>query len=343
MSCRSLMLRFAFFIASVAVFALAVTKWSNHDPLVPPPPTIVLGGVLFDVKTTSETHCENTSVPGKINQSIGGVAFNMASAVINAGGLPLLFSVTGTDAIGAHIRKIINGMRIDHIGMEVHEGSTPMFVSLSTGGELVTAVADTALLDQHVGAMINGSMLAFQMRVAKAALIDMNIEAEHVIRALALTEEHGVFTVIDPVSIPKAERLRAVLESGARVDLISPNRIELKALAADPNDDDDTEAWVHTASHELLARYPNLGGVITTMGARGVTLVERTRTLTLPAIPVESVVDSTGCGDAFIGATVGSLGATLCDWAIDPEVCVSKGLEAAARVLESDQSALFYV
>jgi len=95
----------------------------------------------------------------------------------------------------------------------------------------------------------------------------------------------------------------------ARVDCVILNDAELRQLTGRPN--------LVTAARDVLALGPSV--VVAKQGEYGAALITSDGFFSLPAYPLETVVDPTGAGDTFAGGFVGYLARHL-DQAGDPEV-----------------------
>ena len=114
--------------------------------------------------------------------------------------------------------------------------------------------------------------------------------------AFDLARAAGVTTLLNPAP---ARALPA--ELAALCDVLTPNEIELRALAGV-----NAAAPLHEAAQVLLARGP--GAVLVTLGAAGCRLWTRAGVAcALPGWPIEHVVDTVGAGDTFTGALAAAL------------------------------------
>ncbi|SEH10651.1 PfkB family carbohydrate kinase [Thermoleophilum album] len=91
----------------------------------------------------------------------------------------------------------------------------------------------------------------------------------------------------------REELLRAISE----VDVVFMNDAELRMLTRQPN--------LVRAARELMARGPR--AVVAKLGEYGASLYTPEGFFSLPAYPLESVVDPTGAGDSFAGGFLGYL------------------------------------
>ena len=129
---------------------------------------------------------------------------------------------------------------------------------------------------------------------------------------------------VDPVSSVKAEKLRPVL---GRLHTLKPNRLEAELLSGVPIHD---EAGLNRAADDLLDT--GLKRDYISLGAEGVLAAEANARFRLPA-PSGRVVNTTGCGDAFLAALV---------WAyregLSLEQCARAGLAAASFAMAGEET-----
>ena len=131
---------------------------------------------------------------------------------------------------------------------------------------------------------------------ARVLVCQLEIRQETVLRAFELARAAGVMTVLNPA--PAAPLLPGLLEL---TDLILPNETELELLTGKPV---GTLLEVKAAAQVLLKR--GARAVIVTLGDRGALHVTAGFALHHQPRPVKAF-DSTGAGDAFIGALVSRL------------------------------------
>jgi ribokinase len=101
----------------------------------------------------------------------------------------------------------------------------------------------------------------------------------------------------------------------ALTDWLVPNESEFEALFGAPPDIDAIAAAAPQRDH----------GLVVTLGAAGAIVSHRATTTLVPAVPAPAVVDTTGAGDAFVGAFATGLAAGLA-----PEAAARLGCAAAS-------------
>ncbi len=97
------------------------------------------------------------------------------------------------------------------------------------------------------------------------------------------------------------DELREII---GRVDCLILNDEELRELTAKPS--------LYTAAREILGWGPSI--VVAKQGASGATLITADSFFSLPAYPLELVVDPTGAGDTFAGGFVGFIASQAGAW-----------------------------
>ncbi len=267
------------------------------------PFVVVVGGANVDVKArTTAALVAATSNPGTVVRTPGGVGRNIAENLARLGTRVALVSTVGSDPDGDWLLQETAVAGVD-ITPVLRGGRTGRYVAvLGADGDLAVGVADMAATDGLVPDVLDHDLL----RSADLVVVDGNLPAATVDAVLAL----GVRTVLDPVSVPKAERLGPFLDRG--LFAITPNQDELAALG--------TVAGLHARGVEV---------VWVRQGAAGSLLSAPDGEVRLRAPEVDPV-DVTGAGDAMLAAFCHRLlaGASLADAA-------AWGHEAAALTVAS--------
>jgi pseudouridine kinase len=234
---------------------------------------VVVGGANVDVVARPLTLAEPaTSNPGTVTVTAGGVARNIAEVLARLGTPTSLVSAVGGDHHGDLVVETSTDAGIDLTHVRQVDGSTGAYVALlGADGELVGGVADMSACDLHPDDL-DADLLAG----ADLVVLDGNLDPETLAHALDLAGEVPV--ALDPVSVPKAARLRDTL-AGRRIFLVSAGAAELAALG----DVDAELVWERR-------------------GPAGSTLTGPDEVVDHAALFVENVVDVTGAGDAMLGA-----------------------------------------
>jgi pseudouridine kinase len=123
-------------------------------------------------------------------------------------------------------------------------------------------------------------------------VVDTNLPAESI---AWLADNCRVPLFADPVSTAKAAKLKPVL---GKLHTLKPNRIEAELLSGVKITD---EASLRAAADALLDT--GLRRVFISLGERGVFAADHGGSALLPVFPAD-MVNTTGCGDAFMAAIV---------------------------------------
>jgi len=253
----------------------------------------VVGSNMMDLVT----YVTRMPVPGEtleapsFEMGHGGKGANQAVAAARLGSDVLMVTKVGDDAFAdATMRNFeANGIDTEFVGKvaSVSSGVAPIFVDQAGENSiLIVAGANAHLLPADVDAA------AERLKHCDLILMQMEVPAETVYHTIAWAKANGVRTLLNPA--PAAADLDVA--SIAALDFLVPNETELAILSGLPV---GNEAEAETAARSLIAK--GVGTVIVTMGSRGALLVEAEQTQWVKPVKVVPV-DTTGAGDAFIGA-----------------------------------------
>jgi ribokinase len=220
----------------------------------------------------------------------GGKGANQAVMAARLGAQVRMVSRVGRDVFGeqtlAHYRA--EGIDTSHVRADAERPTGVASIVVDDEARnciLVVAGANGALSPADVRAA------AEAIRTADVLLCQLEVPVETTGEALRLARAAGVRTVLNPApGLPLPDELLAL------ADLCVPNETEVEALTGLPA---ATPPEAEAAARALLRRGP--GTVIVTLGRRGALVVDAKAAQHVPGAEVEAV-DTTGAGDAFIGA-----------------------------------------
>lgn len=279
----------------------------------------VVGGVNIDIGGRSDAPLvAGDSNPGRIRSSLGGVGRNIAHNLALLGADVKLVTALGADDGAKRIEDSCASLGIDlSESLYVPDGATSTYLFLAdSNGDMALAMNDMAIYEHLTPAFFETKLGV--LNAAALIVLDTNLTAESV-RYLG---EHCTAPIFaDPVSAAKAGKLAPVL---GRLHTLKPNRMEAELLSGVKITDEES---LYRAADALLAT--GLARVFISLGADGVLAADHERRLHLQNPPAR-MVNTTGCGDAFMAATARS----FLD-GNDLETAAKRGLAASAVAMES--------
>ena len=277
-----------------------------------PVEVVVLGSANLDVVLQVEAipaPGETVLATGRIGHP-GGKGLNQAVAAARSGARTAFVGALGSEDDAEQLVSALRDARIDTSAVRRVTGpSGAAFVVVQASGENAIVVdpganASLTSLDAAGRAVVGDCRLILAQLEIPLAVV---MEAAHVARANGAT-----FVLNAAPAQPLPPELLAL------VDVLVVNEHEAMALtgATDP-----------AAAIQALADPAR--DVVVTLGARGAVHVDRDGTSTLTAAPPVRAADTTGAGDAFVGA----LGAALAAGAPFPEA-VRRAVTAGSLAVE---------
>jgi ribokinase len=235
-----------------------------------PPRIVVVGSANVDLTTITDRFPRpgETIFGREFHLGFGGKGANQAVAARLCGADVAMVARVGDDLFGpATIENFkLRGIDTEHVQITpgVSSGVAPIFVDSSGQNRiLVVKGANDALLPADV------DRAADVLRSADCIVLQLEVPLETVYYTLRLARKHGVRTILNPAPAQPLDKAEV-----ANADYVIPNETEAEALDG-------------AAVRRLIV----------TLGANGA----RCGTEHYPAYPVQPV-DTSGAGDAFIGA-----------------------------------------
>jgi ribokinase len=221
----------------------------------------------------------------------GGKGANQAIAAAKLGAAVTMVTKVGDDIFADMTIKNFEAFDVDttHVGRVAGRSSGVATIMVDPSGEnciLIVKGANGDISPADVEAA------GEDLKACDLILLQLEAPLETVYAAIAFGKRHGVKTLLNPAPATPALQLDKVRDASFFV----PNETELAILTGMPVESEDEIA---AAARFLIAK--GVGTVIVTMGARGALLA--TSTDVRPIAPVRvTPVDTTGAGDAFVGA-----------------------------------------
>jgi fructokinase len=251
----------------------------------------------------------------------GGAPANVCATIAKLGGTALFCGKVGNDPFGQFLKKTLDDVQVDTsmvVFDDIHP-TTLAFVSLQANGErdfVFNRGADAFLVEEELDSDKLNEAAIHHFGSATALLSDpFQSTYFHVMRN---AKEQGKFISFDPNyrkdlwknRIPEFINLAKV--GIALADFVKVSEEELQIITGNSDLAEGTKQL-----HQLGARI-----VTVTLGSEGTYLSNGQKSEMVPSVKVKSI-DSTGAGDAFVGATLYQFakeGPTLEDFEILKEI-----------------------
>ncbi len=259
-------------------------------------PIFMIGASNVDISATSTAGLlEGDSNPGSVSIGFGGVGRNIAENLARLNRNPCLVTSYGQDEFSKMLIRQAKELGID-ISLSLHsqDCSSSVYICVNRpDGEMYVAINDMKVCDLLTPAFFADKLDA--LSTAKAVVMDANLPGE-TLSFLAAHCSAPLFA--DAVSTKKAGRLRALLP---RLTGLKSNRLEAELL---------TGLSIRTEKDAVTvaAALQNLGiqHVFLTMGSWGALVASGDKALWMPPL-MNTMVNTTGCGDAFFAGALCAL------------------------------------
>lgn len=249
----------------------------------------------------------------------GGKSANQAVAAAKLGANVALIVAIGDDTNGELALREITGAGVDVASVSrVAEAATGMaFICVDDDGENTIVIAQGAN-----GALIPDRLPEQPFETADVVTLCLEV-GESVLLAAAERAKRANATVILNLSPVRAVSIELVV----LVDVLAVNEFELSDIAGHTplGDEDMITAFSRIGVPVLIVTLGAAGATLVSRGREGAAVVER-----VPGVPVEAV-DTTGCGDGFLGAVAVGIGQRA-SLRTAVELATSVGAYATTRV-----------
>jgi ribokinase len=265
------------------------------------PRVVVVGSVNMDLVVTAPVlpRPGETVLGHDFTQVPGGKGANQAIASARAGGFTTIVGAIGSDAFGVTLRARLQASTVDTSLLRIRYGASGVALIVVDGAAenaiVVAPGANAALVD-----LTDAELAA--IAGADVLLCQLEVPVETVLAAALAGRAADTRVVLDATPVrPLPRRLLDV------VDLLVVNRVEATTMTGLPGVDVDTGEEV-SADVLLDTLLESVSRAVVTQGADGAWYGDRAGTREHVPAPRVEAVDTTGAGDAFIGALAVSWG-----------------------------------
>ncbi len=285
-----------------------------------PAPVLCIGSALWDIIASASAPMQRGGdIAGEIRRQMGGVALNVALALVRQGQPAVLLSAIGNGPEGDALIEALECEGVDCRFIYRSDDPTDSYLAIENpDGGIFGAIADCAsleLADEKIFApLLDGRLGSPATPWPYRVVVDGNLPAALMAGLPGRVEFSDCQLNIVPASPGKADRLRAALAGGGVTLYVNLGEAEILCQTRL----EDSKA----AAQALLA----LGAerAIVTNGDQTVCFSDGATTITLTP-PKAAAHSTTGAGDVFMAAHIaaGGAGATA-------ESRLQTALEAAA-------------
>ena len=283
---------------------------------------VVVGGVNLDIGGKSFAPLVmGDSNPGTVTVSLGGVGRNIAHNLALLGTNVAMLTAFGQDIHGDKIAaySLELGISMEQaLRPENSSTSTYLYVA-NSNGDMAIAISDMSVCEKITPDYLKDNTTLLEN--ARVIVMDTNIPAES-LEFLAKNATVPLFC--DPVSTVKAEKLIPILD---KIHTLKPNRSEAELLSGIKI---TCKEDVPKAAGVLLEK--GIQRIFLSLGGDGVYVATKEESFFLENLP-GNMVNTTGCGDAFMSALVWSFMENA-----DLKTSTLAGLAAGSITMEDSQT-----
>ena len=257
----------------------------SHEPRV-----LICGSMAFDTICVFQGKFADHIVPGAMHKisvsflvenmrrEFGGCAGNIAYTLQMIGGAPVICAAVGDD--GAEYRARMAGFGI---GLEALQTVANSFTA---NCHITTDLEDNQITSFHAGAMV------------QSQLIDVTAVDNIALGIIAPDGRDGMFRHARGFA---SKKIPFIFDPGQAMPAFSGDEIiELIGLADYLSVNDyEAEMIAQKTGRAIESFAPDLKALIVTLGASGSRVYAQGKVTDVPVVPAPTLVDPTGCGDAF--------------------------------------------
>ncbi|MGX7058772.1 ribokinase [Vagococcus humatus] len=252
----------------------------------------VIGSNMIDLITyTNRMPVEGETIEApEFEMGFGGKGSNQAVAAARLGSKVSMITMVGNDMFGKQHIENYRANQIDTTGVGIgtkNSGAAPIFVAEDSNNRILIIKGANneltpSMLDKHLD----------QIKHSKLIILQQEIPLETNYYAIELGQKYHVPVLLNPA--PADEHLN--IDYVSQVEFFMPNETELATLTNLPT---TTVEEITLAAKSLVDK--GVKHVIVTLGSKGVLWINETEHMLIPSEKVNAI-DTTGAGDAFIGA-----------------------------------------
>ncbi|ABL79044.1 carbohydrate kinase family protein [Thermofilum pendens] len=249
---------------------------------------VTLGHILLDLRFCVDAFAtpDREGVIKSQSHGVGGSAANVAIGVRRLGGRSAVIGKVGFDDFGKNALEdlVREGVDISNVRIDALNGKTGFTIVIIDSQGQIVMYGDKGVAESLQPEEVNLKILK---ETGHLHIASLRVDTSAFVAKAA--KELGVRVSWDPGRRQARMGIEALKPIVRLADIVLPNEIEVKAIAGVED--------VKEAANVLLGE--GAGLVIVKRGSRGVYVVSKDEEFEVPAYRPETVVDTTGAGDAF--------------------------------------------
>jgi len=284
-------------------------------------PVLCIGSALWDIIASASAPMEHgRDIAGEIRRQLGGVALNVAVALVRQGQPAALLSAIGNGPEGDALIDALESEGVDCRFIYRSSDPTDSYLAIEhPNGDVFGAIADCASLeragDQIFSPLLDGRLGSPTDPWPGRVVVDGNLPAALMESLSSRLEFSNCQLSIVPASPGKADRLRSALSGGKITLYVNLGEAEILAEKSLGNSEEAALALIALGAARAIV----------TNGPRNACFHDGNETVSLTPPSTDSH-STTGAGDVFMAAHIaaGVQGAT-------PRVRLQEAINASAR------------
>lgn len=264
-------------------------------------PVLCIGSALWDI--IASTSCDmqpGNDVAGIIRRRPGGVALNIALALVNRGQPATLLTTIGNDPQGDELVAELEAAGVDCQYVTRIDDPTDNYLAIeTTSGVVFGAIADCASLEKAGDLILapvrNGRLATADNPWEGSVVIDGNLPVSTLESIAENRDFDAAHLSFVPASPGKAERMRAALKAQSGTLFVNKGEAEILCKR---------EIVSSSEASELLRELGAFRAVVTD-GPNESALCDENGTIKVTPPKVEAKT-TTGAGDVFLATFVGA-------------------------------------
>jgi adenosine kinase len=285
------------------------------------PRVLVCGSIAFDTICVFQGKFGDHIVPeathkisvsfmvDQMRREFGGCAGNIAYSLKLLGGAPVVCATVGNDATGYRERMQQLGIGLDAL-KTIPEAYTAQ-------AYIMTDLEDNQITSFHAGAM-------FESHLNDVAAVN-NI-------ALGIVAPDGRDGIFRHARGFATKKIPFIFDPGQSMPAFSGDDLKELIGLADylTVNDYEAEMIAQKTGQSIESFAPQLKGLVVTLGGQGSRVYAQGKAIDVPVVPATSLVDPTGCGDAF---RAGLLYGIAHEWSLE-KACKLGSLVGSIKISE---------